>query len=99
MQERNYQVGLLIVPFYALSVHACGTIWGCATIKITNVVCTQIIPHCGTNWRCGITQGNMVGNFKRNRPIPNCNGKYTILKAMPYRNFIYHISYTMEILR
>ena len=27
---------------------------------ISNVVCTQIVPHCSTNRGCGINQGNMV---------------------------------------
>ena len=41
-------------------------IQACATIKINiikfNVVCTLIVPHCGTNQAqgCDINRGNMV---------------------------------------
>jgi len=66
-------VGLLIVcysAFYALNVLVCGIIWRCTTIKINtqfNVVCTQIVPHCGTNWGCGINQGNTHVASVKNR--------------------------------
>jgi len=38
-----------------LKICTCGTIWGCATIKINHenkVICTQIEMHCTTIWIC-----------------------------------------------
>jgi len=46
-----------------LKICTCGTIWGCATIKINyknKVICTQIVMHWATIRICVINQVNMV---------------------------------------
>jgi len=46
-----------------LKICTCGTIRGCATIKINHknkVICTWIVTHCTTIWICATNQVNMA---------------------------------------
>jgi len=46
-----------------LKICTCGTIWGCATIKINHenkVICTQIVTHWATNQICATNRVNTV---------------------------------------
>ena len=78
---------LLLVLIIAIScfkstgtvIITCGTIRGCAIIKINtkfNVVCIQIVPHCGTNRGWGINRGNTVFTMMQWIIICNHNNLY-----------------------
>jgi len=66
----EYIVGHILkaIAYYhlLLKICTCGTIQGCATIKINHkneVICTRIVTHCATIRICATNRVNTVYNF------------------------------------